>query len=264
MVIRAVRVSSRRLALVSHRPFARRMTTIYVVPVDPTSPAASVDNLDAPELWSKIPHVESKPAKAGSTSLFFDTPSGGQNITALSSLGPSFAKKSTKEDAKRELVRVAVGTAVQHVKALGEGVNGRQVQVDVTRAGEYADAAAVAAHLAMYKFNLKTDPPSVFRPINSGSLLPPLQLAPLQDADNVKRAWDEGVVYAEAQNLARTLMEYPANMLTPTSFAERIQHEFDKLPENIASVIVHDEGEYSYLISTCCFIVGTRAHIRII
>ncbi|XP_078257040.1 cytosol aminopeptidase isoform X2 [Rhinoraja longicauda] len=36
-------------------------------------------------------------------------------------------------------------------------------------------------------------------------------------------AWQRGVMYAEGQNLARHLMEAPANYLTPTSFAEIIQ-----------------------------------------
>ncbi|GJE89429.1 leucyl aminopeptidase family protein [Phanerochaete sordida] len=201
------------------------MSSIFVVPVDPSSPKASVDGVDAEKLWSSLPHG-TKPPKAGSTSVFFGTPaSGAQNITALTSLGPSFSKQSTAEDAKRELVRTAVGSAVQQIKGLGEGVNGREVAVDVSAAGD-AHAAAVAAHLALYGFNLKTEPASAFDPRNEKLPPPRLAFAPIP-ANADKKAWTEGVVYAEAQNLARTLMELPANMLTPTLFCERVKKEFD-------------------------------------
>lgn len=35
--------------------------------------------------------------------------------------------------------------------------------------------------------------------------------------------WEKGVLYAEGQNLARLLMEAPANHLTPTIFANTIE-----------------------------------------
>lgn len=39
-------------------------------------------------------------------------------------------------------------------------------------------------------------------------------------------SWEKGVLYAEGQNLARFLMEAPANHITPTAFANIIE---DKL-----------------------------------
>lgn len=38
-------------------------------------------------------------------------------------------------------------------------------------------------------------------------------------------AWDRGVLYAEGQNLARFLMEAPANHITPTAFANTIEEK---------------------------------------
>ncbi|EKM60163.1 uncharacterized protein PHACADRAFT_85243 [Phanerochaete carnosa HHB-10118-sp] len=200
------------------------MSSIFVVPLDPSSPkTSSADGLDVEKLWSSLPQGP-KPPKAGSTNLFFNTPSSGsQNITALASLGPSFSKHSMSENTKRELIRTAIGSAVQQVKALGEGINGREVAVDVA-AGD-AHAAAVAAHLALYGFNLKTEPPSSFSPNNQKPSPPRLSFSPIP-ANADEKAWQEGVVYAEAQNLARTLMELPANMLTPTHFCERAKKEF--------------------------------------
>ena len=65
----------------------------------------------------------------------------------------------------------------------------------------------------------------------------------------MKKRWKEGEVYAEAQNLARTLMELPANMLTPTLFAERIQKEFSGVGN--VEVVVRDAGEFF----NCCVCV---------
>lgn len=224
------------------------MSSIFVVPVDPSAPkSSSVGGLDTEKLWSYLPQGP-KPPKAGSTNVFFDTPSSGsQNITALASLGPSFSKQSTSETAKREIIRTTVGSAVQHIKALGEGINGREVAVDVA-AGD-AHAAAVAAHLALYGFNLKTEPPSAFDPNNKKLPPPRLSFAPIPESAD-KKAWAEGVVYAEAQNLARTLMELPANMLTPTLFCERIKKEFAGV-EGV-EIVVRDTGAQTVPHRTLC------------
>lgn len=39
------------------------------------------------------------------------------------------------------------------------------------------------------------------------------------------QAWHKGVTYAEGQNLARYLMEAPANYITPIKFAEHIEQK---------------------------------------
>lgn len=214
------------------------MSSIFVVPVDPASPkSSSVDGLDTQQLWSSLPQG-SKPPKAGSTHVFFGTPSpGSQNITALTSLGPSFSKQSTPPDAKRELVRTAVGSAVQQLKALGDGVHGRTVQVDVA-AGD-SHAAAVAAHLAAYDFTLKSDDPFAHGPRDGKRPAQKFTFAPLP-AGADKKAWSEGVEYAEAQNFARTLMELPANLLTPTLFTETVKREFNGVKG--VEIIVRDAG----------------------
>lgn len=38
-------------------------------------------------------------------------------------------------------------------------------------------------------------------------------------------SWEKGVMYAEGQNLARLLMEAPANHITPTAFANTIEEK---------------------------------------
>jgi aminopeptidase len=62
---------------------------------------------------------------------------------------------------------------------------------------------------------LKTKPtPSPYDPRNTSPIPEKIVFSPIQEA--LKGEWDRGKVYAEAQNLARTLMELPANMMTPT------------------------------------------------
>lgn len=60
---------------------------------------------------------------------------------------------------------------------------------------------AVAAHLAKYKFTLKTSPPSQYKPGEEKAVPQELSFQPVQDS----KTWETGVVYAEAQNFARTV-----------------------------------------------------------
>ena len=60
---------------------------------------------------------------------------------------------------------------------------------------------AVAAHLALYKFTLKTDPPSAFKPDLKQSIPEQLKFEPL----TASKEWDAGTIAAKAQNLARTV-----------------------------------------------------------
>lgn len=46
-------------------------------------------------------------------------------------------------------------------------------------------------------------------------------------------AWEKGVTYAEGQNLARLLMEAPANHITPTAFANTIEEKLAPHAERV-------------------------------
>ncbi|KAI0305497.1 hypothetical protein B0F90DRAFT_1808746 [Multifurca ochricompacta] len=203
---------------------------VLVLPIDPTTQPSSASLVDPVELWNTA-LTGSGPAKVGTTRIFFATPSTEQGrfgATAVVSLGEGFNKKT--EYAKRELVRKAVGSSVKQIKELGDGE--KQVIVD---ASTDAHAAAVAAHLAKYKFTLKTSPPSPYKPGDETTVQRVLSFQPLQDSQE----WETGVIYAEAQNFARTLMELPANLLTPTTFSERVKAEFANIPNT--QIFVHDE-----------------------
>ncbi|EMD41206.1 hypothetical protein CERSUDRAFT_78882 [Gelatoporia subvermispora B] len=190
--------------------------SLYVVPIDPTAQPSAGLPTAAAESWKKVPSGP-KPANAGSARVFYGAPTD-SDVLAVGSLGEGFAKKALNE--RRELVRKAVGAAVKQVRDLGEGVQGKTVTVD---AAADPHAAAVAAYLAQYQFTLKTSPQSPFNPNAKDANTEKLAFKPVAES----KEWDTGVVYARAQNLARTLMELPANMMTPTAFTERVKSEFN-------------------------------------
>lgn len=50
--------------------------------------------------------------------------------------------------------------------------------------------------------------------------------------------WKRGVIYGEAQNFCKTLMDTPANLMTPTIFCQTVQEKFAGLPN--VKIDVHD------------------------
>lgn len=195
-----------------------------VIPYDQQNSGNPVAGVDPAQLWALTPSGEKAP-KVGTTRIFYNTPE--SKTTTLSSLGDGYASKS--QEVKRELLRKSVASAVKELKSF-DGV--KDVTID---ASADPHAAAVAAHLALYSFDLKTAKQSPFDPRLKEPVAPKLQFTPVESSKD----WDRGVVYAEAQNLARTLMELPANMMTPTIFCERVKKEFEGIPN--VEIIVRDE-----------------------
>ncbi|EKM84388.1 hypothetical protein AGABI1DRAFT_82052 [Agaricus bisporus var. burnettii JB137-S8] len=203
-------------------------SSAYLLPFDLSAeqkPVQGTKDVVAQALWSSTPSGD-KPPKVGTTRTFFNHPNG--MTTTISSLGDKFQDKKGNE--RRELVRKAVGSGIKDLKAY-DGV--KEVAVD---ASADPHAAAVAAHLALYKFSLKTTPPDRFNPNNKEAVPEKLSIKPLEQS----KEWETGRVYAEAQNWARTLMELPANMVTPTNFAERVKKQFEGIPN--VEIFVRDEA----------------------
>jgi len=70
-----------------------------------------------------------------------------------------------------------------------------------------AEAAAEGATLGVWKYQgPKSKKPKALPSIN-----------PFPDSSD---GWKNGVIKAEAQNFARRLMDTPANLMTPTKFAQ--------------------------------------------
>ncbi|KAG7100151.1 hypothetical protein E1B28_001930 [Marasmius oreades] len=173
-------------------------------------------------------------SKVGTARVLWGPPT----ITAVSTLGDKFDNK--KGDERREIIRKTVGSAVKAVKVNLEGLNTKEnikevIQVEVDDALD-PHAAAVAAHLAAFEFNLKTNPvPSRFNPNLKQPIPEKFQFRPIKPS----REWERGVTYAYSQNLARTLADLPANMMTPTIFCERVKKEFEGVAN--VEIIVRDE-----------------------
>lgn len=200
------------------RTLIREMSTRFtVLPIDPTSQpgSGSPPSVDPVKLWSTAP-TGSKPAKVGTTRVFYNTPPsqpGNTDATAVVSLGEGFDKKTN--DARRELVRKAIGSGIKQIRELGDGK--KHVVVDAARDAHAAglpnpgfcnddtySTTAVATHLAKYKFTLKTSPPSPYKIGEGQAVHEEFSFEPLQDS----KEWETGVVYANAQNFARTVPSF--------------------------------------------------------
>ncbi|EJD02539.1 leucine aminopeptidase [Fomitiporia mediterranea MF3/22] len=151
------------------------------------------------------------------------------SIKSIVSLGDSSSFSKKPLHARREVIRKAAGKGITNIRDVALSAGVKTVQVDA--GGDPADvhAAAVGAKLGLHAFTLKTG-----KDMNPGK---DITLLPSQSSDT--DAWTRGTVYAEAQILARELMELPGNMMTPTLFCERIKKEAEGL-ENL-EIIVRDQ-----------------------
>ncbi|KAG8945095.1 hypothetical protein FRC03_001819 [Tulasnella sp. 419] len=157
--------------------------------------------------------------KNGDAKLFYDVDQKG-SLGVVVSLG----KEQKESGLQKESVRKAVAKGVKKLKEAGA----KGIAIDV--AGIDAQAAAEGAALGLYKFTLKTSQ-------TEKEATTPIHLEPLGKSGE---SWKAGLVGAQAQNLARELMELPANMMTPTMFCERLTKEFEGV-ENV-EVYTRDEA----------------------
>ncbi|KAF8525627.1 leucine aminopeptidase [Gautieria morchelliformis] len=184
-------------------------------------PTSKHPSISPDKLWAT-----SRPKnKTGETKLFYNQVHGMPDVlTALVSLGDGFESKP--ENAKREAVRRAIGNGVQQLRDAGAAAVAVDDSVD-------PHATAVSAKLGLYKFTtMRTkeddkNPDVSVHPLSNGS-------------SQAELGWDAGLVYAASQNLARELMELPANILTPTAFCERVREAFTGISN--VDIFVHDEA----------------------
>lgn len=218
------------------------MSSIYVLPFDPSAASqhpSAIANVSPAELWSITPSANAqKPASVGTAHIFYGTPSAHKtNMTVVTSLGEGFGKKTG--DARKEVVRKAIGSAVKSIKKQGEGVKGRTIYVDAShdphaacecnfvlysarKVPERRTSIAVAAHLALYQFSLKTSEDAAASYSAAPSSTPQSQLSCKPIVSST--AWDEGAIYAYAQNLAKTVRDDDVFLLFATETATYVAH----------------------------------------
>ncbi|KAJ3066674.1 hypothetical protein HDU98_010045 [Podochytrium sp. JEL0797] len=127
---------------------------------------------------------------------------------------------------KQEQVRSAAASAVKTLQQLTKKDPSSPFKVALHPLNNNARATAEGALLAAFKYKKSNQP------------IDPIVYAPGASVETVN-AWHEGSLLAKAQNTARHLMETPANLLTPTLFATRIQSLFHSFPNT--TIHVHDQ-----------------------
>ncbi|XP_047500081.1 cytosol aminopeptidase-like isoform X3 [Penaeus chinensis] len=131
-------------------------------------------------------------------------------VVAVVGLGPAEKAEEVLEerDEAKEAVRAAVAAGCRSLEEAGMS----RIQVDPC--GD-AEAAAEGAHLVTFKYQeLKAKK----KPVPTIECL-------VKDNES----WIRGAVLAEGQNVARRLMETPANILTPTNFAQEAVNSLEGL-----------------------------------
>ncbi|KAJ8271579.1 hypothetical protein COCON_G00104380 [Conger conger] len=153
--------------------------------------------------------------KKGKSRVFYGVHEDFSSI-AVVGLGKRSAEVCGKEnwDSSKENIRAAVSVGCRLLQDLELG------QVEVDPCGD-AQAAAEGAGLGLFLYDefKQKKKPAVTAQLHGST---------------GSAAWQRGVLYAEGQNLARRLMEAPANHVTPTFFANCIQQELSPFSDKVA------------------------------
>ncbi|CAM0142756.1 hypothetical protein VKS41_002684 [Umbelopsis sp. WA50703] len=188
------------------------------------SQSSHISNATRTSILEQLKHSNFK--NAGDVRVLYNV--GGVKQIAIVNLGE--IKQLTQGDnvaGKRlEAARNAAATGVKAL--LNQGV--QKIGIDVTTS---AHGAAEGATLAMHSFDRLKNPKSRKPLVDIGPFL--------ETVENVDPflTWETGQIYGASQNLARSLMETPANLMTPKIFAEEIAYLLAGLEK--VEVIVRDE-----------------------
>uniref|UniRef100_A0A8C4RPN8 Cytosol aminopeptidase n=1 Tax=Erpetoichthys calabaricus TaxID=27687 RepID=A0A8C4RPN8_ERPCA len=134
---------------------------------------------------------------------------------AVVGLGKSSAAFCSQEnwDSKKVNIRNAVSVGCRQLQDL------EMPTIEVDPCGD-AQSAAEGAILGLFEYDeLKQRKKTVVA-------------AQLHGSSNTE-SWQKGVLYAEGQNFARYLMESPANHMTPSCFANKIQQRLKSVPDKV-------------------------------
>ncbi|XP_060772539.1 cytosol aminopeptidase [Neoarius graeffei] len=178
-----------------------------------TEAAAAFDRSISGKL-SEILSVSGPPLKKGKSRIFYglhqDFPS--VIVVGLGQKGAGVCEKEHWDNSK-ENIRAAVAVGCRQLQDL------EIPHVEVDPCGD-SQSAAEGAVLGLFEYDeLKSKKKTRPTPQIYGS------------ADD--KAWKKGVLYGEGQNLARSLMEAPANHVTPTVFADRIEQALSPFSDNV-------------------------------
>ncbi|XP_053560085.1 cytosol aminopeptidase [Bombina bombina] len=154
------------------------------------------------------------PVKKGKTRIFYGLHEEYPSIVVVG-LGKKSAGVNHQElwNEGKENIRSAVSVGCRQMQEMDVA------QVDVDPCGD-AQAAAEGAALGLFEYDeLKKKKKKVVATKPYGS--------------HDHEAWQNGLLYAEGQNLARYLMDAPANYLTPTKFSTILEERLGKVGNGV-------------------------------
>lgn len=156
------------------------------------------------------------PLTKGKMRIFYDL-SPEYPVVGVVGLGPPDAGYDDVEELnlKNENIRGAIAIGCKTLRDLGS-----ISEIDVDGCGpENAMYAAEGANLGLFYFDQ----------LKSERFKKPVVKVNLLTDKGAQEAWDIGCIHAEAQNLARVIMETPANLMTPTIVAQLASDTLSKV-----------------------------------
>ncbi|XP_062864778.1 cytosol aminopeptidase isoform X2 [Trichomycterus rosablanca] len=178
-----------------------------------TQAAASFDRSVSGKLGETL-SISGPPLKKGKCRIFYglhqDFPS--VAVVGLGGKGAGLCGSENWESG-RENVRAAVAAGCRQLQELEVA----HLEVDPCGDGQ---SAAEGATLSLFEYD----------ELKSKRKTPPV---PRLHGSGDAEAWQKGVLYGEGQNLARRLMEAPANHVTPTVFADTIEQKLAAFSDRV-------------------------------
>ncbi|XP_056622510.1 cytosol aminopeptidase isoform X1 [Triplophysa dalaica] len=179
-----------------------------------TESAAAIDRSLAGKL-SELLSLSGPPLKTGKSRIFYGLHQDFPSVVVVG-LGKSDAGVCGREnwDNRKESVRAAVSAGCRQLQDL------QVAEVEVDPCGD-GQSAAEGAVLGLFEYDdLKTKKK--------------IRVTTQPHGSSVDSAsWQKGVLYGEGQNLARRLMEAPANYMTPTVFADTIEQKLSPFADRV-------------------------------
>lgn len=177
----------------------------------------------------KLIEVSGLAEKKGKSRVFYglDEEYSSVAVVSLGKRGAGFCEQE-QLDLGRDNVRTAVATGVKELYDAGASV------VHVDPCGD-AEAAAEGAYLNLFVYDdLKAE--------DKKKPMPDLgcYVSYTDSPESIQEAWKRGTVLGEGQNFARSLMEAPANKMTPTIFGKIAKEKLGKLDK--VQVTVRDQS----------------------
>ena len=201
-----------KLALETRSPMEVRADVVVLGRyADPARPAAELTALDKrlDGLLGTVLKTEKFEGKAGQIAHFYTGGRIAAGRVLVVGLGP-------RPSGDAEPVRRAVAAAVRRARDLGASSAAVFVPPDGIPARRRAQAVVEGAVLGTYRFDKYLKDKST-RVVESVSVIEPDRRQRLAARDGVRL----GEIWAEATCLARDLVNEPANVVTPTSLADR-------------------------------------------